>query len=915
VAQTDQKRLYQNIFESAVDFAIIALDVDGLIVEWNTGAEHILGWSSAEICGQSADCFFTAEDRAAGRPAIEMQTALDEGSANDERWHLKQDGSRFWANGKLMPLLDEERRHLGFVKILRDRTEQHDAAAAHQADAEFLRGILSSSGDCIKVLDLDGNVVFMSEGGQRVMEVSDFNAIRGCPWPGFWSGVQRALAEAAVENAKMGHVGRFQGPAETMAGTPRWWDVQVTPIFGRDGKPEKLLSISRDITGAREAETILQANETRWRDLFARLAEGFILGELVRGPNGEVIDWRYLDVNPAWSEQVGIPMQTAIGHTIREVFPGIEDEWIAEMAAVVSDQEPAVFTRTVGTIGRWYEGRAFPLEGDRFAVLFLEVTERRAAEERLRASEEEFRTLAQAMPNQVWTATPEGMLNWFSDKVYSYTGATIEGLEGDHWAAVLHPEDAQNAAERWAASLASGTIYQTEFRIRDADGAYRWHLVRVVPLLSDTGQTMRWVGTNTDIHDQKAVAQSFADLNATLEQQVEARTAEIVEMGDALRQSQKMEAVGQLTGGLAHDFNNLLAGMLGNLELLQMRVARGRIDDLDRFINAAQGAGRRAASLTQRLLAFSRRQTLDPRPTDVNRLIAELQELLHRTVGATVDIEVVQAAGLWTTEIDAPQLENAIINLCVNGRDAMPEGGRLTIETANKWMDDRAGRERDLAPGQYISICVTDSGTGMAAEAIQRAFEPFYTTKPLGQGTGLGLSMIYGFARQSGGQVRIYSEVGQGTTVCIYLPRFHGDADVEPESLSPIAAESATGQTVLVVEDEATIRHVIDEVLDELGYEVIGAADGASGIKVLQSGAKIELLITDVGLPNGLNGKQVADEARRLRPGLKVLFITGFAENAAVGNGHLEPGMELLTKPFTLEALTTKVAEMLMRSD
>jgi CheY-like chemotaxis protein len=344
-------------------------------------------------------------------------------------------------------------------------------------------------------------------------------------------------------------------------------------------------------------------------------------------------------------------------------------------------------------------------------------------------------------------------------------------------------------------------------------------------------------------------------------------------------------------------------------------VARGRIDDLDRFINAAQGAGRRAASLTQRLLAFSRRQTLDPRPTDVNRLIAELQELLHRTVGATVDIEVVQAAGLWTTEIDAPQLENAIINLCVNGRDAMPEGGRLTIETANKWMDDRAGRERDLAPGQYISICVTDSGIGMAAETIQRAFEPFYTTKPLGQGTGLGLSMIYGFARQSGGQVRIYSEVGQGTTVCIYLPRFHGDADVEPEDLSALAAESATGQTVLVVEDEATIRHVIDEVLDELGYTVIGAADGASGVKVLQSGARIELLITDVGLPNGMNGRQVADEARRLRPGLKVLFITGFAENAAVGNGHLEPGMELLTKPFTLEALTTKVAEMLMRSD
>jgi len=260
-----------------------------------------------------------------------------------------------------------------------------------------------------------------------------------------------------------------------------------------------------------------------------------------------------------------------------------------------------------------------------------------------------------------------------------------------------------------------------------------------------------------------------------------------------------------------------------------------------------------------------------------------------------------------------PQLENAIINLCVNGRDAMPHGGKLTIETANKWLDDHAGRERDMRPGQYVSVCVTDTGTGMSAETIQRAFEPFYTTRPIGQGTGLGLSMIYGFARQSGGQVRIYSEVGRGTTVCIYLPRFHGDAEAEAEKMAGAHTTSLGGQTVLVVDDEATIRHVIDEVLDDLGYTVIGAADGAAGIKVLQSGARIELLITDVGLPNGMNGRQVADEARRLRPGLKVLFITGFAENAAVGNGHLEPGMELLTKPFTLEALSGKVAEMLRR--
>jgi CheY-like chemotaxis protein len=288
--------------------------------------------------------------------------------------------------------------------------------------------------------------------------------------------------------------------------------------------------------------------------------------------------------------------------------------------------------------------------------------------------------------------------------------------------------------------------------------------------------------------------------------------------------------------------------------------------------------------------------------------------MLQRTVGATTEIEIVGAAGLWTARIDALQLENAILNLCINGRDAMPDGGKLTIETANKWIDDRIGKERNLPVGQYISVCVSDTGTGMAPETIERAFEPFYTTKPLGEGTGLGLSMIYGFAQQSGGQVRIYSELDQGTTVCIYLPRHDGEAPTADDGFIVRLEQGVDAQTVLVVDDETTIRHLIDEVLGELGYTVIGAADGAAGVKVLQSDARIDLLITDVGLPNGLNGRQVADAGRVLRPGLKVLFITGFAENAAVGNGHLEAGMELLTKPFTLEALSTKVANMLRAS-
>jgi len=298
----------------------------------------------------------------------------------------------------------------------------------------------------------------------------------------------------------------------------------------------------------------------------------------------------------------------------------------------------------------------------------------------------------------------------------------------------------------------------------------------------------------------------------------------------------------------------------------------------------------------------------------VNRLIFGMEELLRRTVGPGVTIDTVGAAGLWTAMIDAGQLENALLNLCINARDAMPDGGRITIETANKWLDARGAAQRDLPPGQYLSLCVTDTGTGMTPEVVEHAFEPFYTTKPLGEGTGLGLSMIYGFARQSGGAVRIYSEIGQGTTMCIYLPRFSGDAEIADAIEMAMPSGAGSGETILVVDDEATIRHLIDEVLDDLGYTVIGAADGAAGLKVLQSGARIELLITDVGLPNGMNGRQVADAARALRPELKILFITGYAENAVIGNGHLEPGMELLTKPFTLDDLTHKVTDMLGNS-
>jgi len=379
---------------------------------------------------------------------------------------------------------------------------------------------------------------------------------------------------------------------------------------------------------------------------------------------------------------------------------------------------------------------------------------------------------------------------------------------------------------------------------------------------------------------------------------------------EQLRQAQKMEAVGQLTGGLAHDFNNLLQGITGSLDRIQSRIAEGRGQDVDRFVKAAVRSANRAAALTHRLLAFSRRQTLDPRPADANKLITSMHELIARTVGPNIRVDVVGAIGLWPIRVDPAQLENALLNLCINARDAMPEGGRLMIETANKWLDDRVARERDLSPGQYVSVCVTDTGTGMPPDVIARAFDPFFTTKPLGKGTGLGLSMIYGFVRQSGGQVRIYSEIGKGTTMCLYFPRHTGELGEEAES-TPEMPEIGLGETILVVDDEETVRMLVAETLQENRYKVLEAPDGPSALKILDSGVRIDLLVTDVGLPNGMNGRQVADAARCLRKDLKVLFITGYAENAAVGNGHLDPGMAVLAKPFAMTTLANKVHELI----
>ena len=415
-------------------------------------------------------------------------------------------------------------------------------------------------------------------------------------------------------------------------------------------------------------------------------------------------------------------------------------------------------------------------------------------------------------------------------------------------------------------------------------------------------------------------AEQLAEASATLESQVAARTEELARANarleaaaadrerveQDLRQSQKMEAVGQLTGGIAHDFNNLLTGITGSLDLMRMRIAKGRTEDLDRYIRNAMGSAQRAAALTHRLLAFARRQPLDPRPTDANALLSGMEDLLRRTISEAIRLEIRRASDLWATLCDPHQLENAVLNLAINARDAMPDGGTLLIETANETATlAGAGTAR-----RFVCLRVSDTGTGMTPEVMARAFDPFFTTKPLGQGTGLGLSMIYGFTRQSEGEARIASQPGRGTTISLYLPRHDGDAEVESVEAETAALTAAAGESVLVIEDEPVVRDLIVEVLYDLGYRVLQARDGPEGLSVLRASERVDLLVTDVGLP-GMNGRQVADAARVTRPDLKVLFITGYAENTVMAEGYLDTGMAMMTKPFDTAALMARIRDMI----
>ncbi len=1437
------------------DAVTIETDREGRVRAWNHGAEQVFGWSAGDMIGASADCLFSAEDLAHHRAANEMQCALETGRAEDQRWHLRKSGAPFWGHSEMMTLRDGSGAHLGFVKRVRDITREREAAAALHADAAFLRSVLAASGDCIKVLDLDANLTFMSERGQRLMEVSDFNAIRGCAWPHFWHAAGNTQARAAVAAAKAGGLGHFVAPGDTVAGTPKWWDVQVTPILGADGLPQRLLSVSRDITEARLAEDALrdagslntlilnasrdgivvldvegrtrsvspggvagleiadvasvigkpfvrawkgaeqdaaraalaaaraggtgrfeglcatQKGTPKWWDVVisslpaaagrpqqlvaigrditearhaaqqlavteerlavalsasgvvgtwdwdlvtnqvygdanyariyafdaelaaagaplaeylkaihaqdrpslqaavdATLADGapfsseyrivhpggvirwiFARGRLVRDARGvaarfagtsvDITEQKSAEFRQAFllqlsdrlrgladpqavlvaaaeglglhlrASRVGfgqvqaddasfafeggyadgaepivgsVPVRHFGAGKLARLRQGLTVVWddVAADVATVSATNPArgaalavgsfvavplvhagrfravlyvdavslrhwapgdvalmeevaarawdtleraraerelrvsearlctaiaitslgtfewdtgtnavtlsVRARTIFGVGtddavqaddlfarmhphdvarvrteaatsvanvrplettyrliwpsgeiRWVRSvnEAAPVAAGqalRMVGVVEDVTDRVLAEQTLRTSESQFRALAQSVPHHVWTAGRVGRMDWFNDRAYAYCGVPDGTLEGTDWARAVHPDDLQEAMRLWESSQARRTVFEAEIRLRRADGVYRWHVTRAAVVRGAGDQVARWVGTTTDIEDQHVAREALTHLNVALQARVaqqaldrgrawknsrdlqvvigadgiiraandawttmlgwhpdevvgrhhldfshadvhvadraalaaavvgaltahETRnlhkdggfrwvswsstpenslayasgrniTAEKLAAADLqatqeqLRQSQKMEAVGQLTGGVAHDFNNLLQVISANLQLMGKHAAGN--EKIEQRLASAQDAVRRGAKLAAQLLAFSRRQALEPKVVNVGRFVLAMEDMVRRAIGEAIEIEIrtetasdtgtdTAASGApWNALIDPTQIENAVLNLAINARDAMKGNGKLTLTTSNVTLGAAFAKSRvDLQPGDYVRLAVSDTGSGMTAEVLAQVFEPFFSTKPVGSGTGLGLSMVYGFVKQSGGHVEARSQPGIGTTMELYLPR----TERVEETLALADAKPVVGgsETILVAEDDEGVRATLVDLLLELGYRVLKAKDAASALTVIESGVPIDLLFTDVVMPGTLKSPELARIARQRLPGIAVLFTSGYTQNVITYGDRVEEGVELLPKPYTREALARRLRHVL----
>jgi PAS domain S-box-containing protein len=878
-----------------------------LVAVYNDGYRVILG-EKPEALGEPmrvtwaevwADIEPMAQKALAGESTFieNFRITPDRDGARQDAWFTFNYGPVFDENGVVVGMLDTVVETTAQVLVERERREEQDRHRYLLQQMPGFVGVLAGPSHVFEYVndayrEIAGDRDYI---GRTVREV--FPDLQG---QGFF--------ELLDEVYRSGQPMQARNIPLQLANKPggRFIDLLYAAIRNAHGEVTGIFVGGYDITDRVKAETGL-------RELNADLEQQVIQRTLARGKAWQVspellsvinAEGRFETVNPAWEKTLGWTEVEMAGASFRDlVHPDDLARSVAAWADAAERGLPVLRFenryRVKGGGWRWLSWVAVP-EDNKVYCITRDVQEEKNDARMLAQRTAERDVLAGIVEN---TNTFIQVLD-MDFNFLALNRANIDEYEriygkrpavGDNLLEMLADQPEQRDATQ---ALWQRALRGESFVMRGEFGS---------PAHSRRHYEMKFEVLRADDGRQIGAFMSGTDITAQLQEH-----KALLETQDALRQAQKMEAVGQLTGGIAHDFNNLLAGIGGSLQVMQKRLKAGKLDGMERYLDMSESSVRRAAALTHRLLAFSRRQTLDPKPVDVNRLASGMAELIRRTVGPNVELEVHGAPDLWPTQADPSQLENALLNLCINARDAMlPGGGCLTITSANRSFGAQEAAARELAAGDYVCLAVTDTGTGMAAEMVKRIFDPFYTTKPLGQGTGLGLSMVYGFVRQSGGRVEVDSRVGYGTTMRIVLPRFSGHTQEDADAETAEAAGAGEGETILLIEDEGIVREVIRDVLSEAGYRVLFAGDGPSGLQILQSHGRIDLLLTDVGLPGGMNGRQVADIARVARPELRVLFITGYAENAAVGNGVMERGMQVMTKPFEIEALVQKLRDML----
>ncbi|HTZ71596.1 MAG TPA: PAS domain S-box protein [Acetobacteraceae bacterium] len=867
------------------------------IIFVNAAFTQLTGWSAADAIGRGGDILHGPQTNLAAIARI--AAAFGSASAIEtEILHYRKNGGRFWNAMAATPIEDSTGEVAFFLVTHNDVTEQHDAAvaAALSPDAaalaesrERLRIALSFSGIAaawewhIADRRVVGDMRFALLYG-----LTEAEAARGVPASTFFSVVHpedepriRLAVGAMLRGAQVfSKEYRLQLPDGTM----RWVHARGRCHYDDQDRPVRFSGVLVDITEQKRAEERLRIAETAGGVGTFAFVEGF----------GTV------SVSPEFCSLLGLfrsrdlPVRT-INAVVLPNDPLIIDAHASALPGTVAEAEFRIRRPDNGET-RWLMRRGEYLRdletSDlRFCGVIYDITHAKQIEQELRTLNETLETRVEERTRErdrIWQVSPDlhvlcdgdGICKSVNPAWQRELGYPIASLLGRKLADFIYPDD--------RAAIDSAVL-----QLRRAEGVANVDARVVV-----TGGGIRdfsW----TFVPEQ---GQFFAaGRDVTHRNELEAQ----------LRQSQKMEAVGQLTGGIAHDFNNLLTGIAGGMGFLRTRIAQGRLEEAERYITAAETAAERAASLTHRLLAFSRQQALEPKSTQANALVRDVQDLVQRTVGPQIAVETRLAADLWLTRCDPNQLENAVLNLAINARDAMPEGGRLMIESENVTLDGQAAAAHTMEPGEYVTISVADTGCGIPSDVLPRVFDPFFTTKPLGQGTGLGLSMVYGFVKQSGGGARVRSNVGAGTTVTLFLRRYEGAEPAGPATaLSNCIVAGVGGRTIVVVDDEPFVAMLVVDVVEELGHVALDLPNAKSALEVLQSDCHVDMLITDIGLPGDMNGRQLADLARRARPGLKTLFVTGYARGGALADTNLESGMHVMTKPFSPELLARRIQEI-----